>query len=486
MHGESADIAKIRVEPTTTPTVSSPVVVASLYTEATGLSGKSTGDDDVSTHVEVIGSMLRVYITSQNDLKVLMAKINVGVYDEVIYGLTPDENKATFDAMMALWDKFPIVDPNADTSPASNAEVNDVSTINHHVHGLSYLTAATTKSILDPQATAVNEAPVLYAGAAGGVTSIPIKGKANFCYVKSNNVCEGVDLSIPMKVVQTTSSRFENTLYGYFIGKWIAFPVVEYYVRNNWAKYGLTRLMMNSKGFFFFKFDSNKGLEDVLENGPWMIRNSPIILKKWTMNTSLFKEELNRIPVWVKIHDVPLQVFYEDVIIKADEVLKESITMGIPMPEGMGFSKETVRVEYEWKPPRCDQCKIFGHVYDQCPKNASTTPTIYLNNDGFQMATWQPIKPKVRFETKDHGNSSKNKAPSLANDGPSRNRVPKVSTSAKVSQNNSKSHLKLSGEDVDSDEKVEVVYDESANLLKSTKTRASTSTTSDFQKTLFV
>ncbi|GJS19258.1 zinc knuckle CX2CX4HX4C containing protein [Tanacetum coccineum] len=71
-------------------------------------------------------------------------------------------------------------------------------------------------------------------------------------------------------------------------------------------------IMMNSKGFFFFKFDTSKGLEDVLETGPWMIRNSFIILKKWTINTSPLKEELTRIPIWVKIHDIPLQVFSED------------------------------------------------------------------------------------------------------------------------------------------------------------------------------
>ncbi|GJU16088.1 zinc knuckle CX2CX4HX4C containing protein, partial [Tanacetum coccineum] len=92
----------------------------------------------------------------------------------------------------------------------------------------------------------------------------------------------------------------------------IAFPIIEYYVRNNCGKYGLTRIMMNSKGFFFFKFDTSKGLEDVLEARPWMIHNSLIILKKWTVNTSLLKEELTRILVWVKIHDVPLQVFSED------------------------------------------------------------------------------------------------------------------------------------------------------------------------------
>ncbi|GKC17967.1 zinc knuckle CX2CX4HX4C containing protein [Tanacetum coccineum] len=78
------------------------------------------------------------------------------------------------------------------------------------------------------------------------------------------------------------------------------------------AKHGPKRIMMNSKGFFFFKFDSRAGLEAVLEGGPWLIRKSLIILKKWSMDTRLLKEELTRIPIWVKLHDVPIQVFEED------------------------------------------------------------------------------------------------------------------------------------------------------------------------------
>lgn len=46
------------------------------------------------------------------------------------------------------------------------------------------------------------------------------------------------------------------------------------------GKYGMQKIMMNAKGFFFFKFSTEKGVEDVLENGPWMIRNVPIILDK--------------------------------------------------------------------------------------------------------------------------------------------------------------------------------------------------------------
>ncbi|GJR79625.1 hypothetical protein Tco_0150410 [Tanacetum coccineum] len=98
----------------------------------------------------------------------------------------------------------------------------------------------------------------------------------------------------------------------------------------------------------------------------------------------------------------------------------------VSLPKGLRFSKKIIRVEYEWKPPRCEQCKIFGHIYDQCPNNAMATYTVDMTNDGFQpmvnkrksgktgfnnnhynrsgvnggKAVGQPIKPKFKYEPK--------------------------------------------------------------------------------------
>ncbi|GJV76071.1 hypothetical protein Tco_1507655 [Tanacetum coccineum] len=92
------------------------------------------------------------------------------------------------------------------------------------------------------------------------------------------------------------------------------------------------------------------------------------------MDTRLLKEELTRIPIWVKLHDVPIQVFKEDGIsliatfIEAD--LVDVITIGIPFLSEYGFTKETIRVEYEWRPPRCDIYNLsmsnsFSALYDE-------------------------------------------------------------------------------------------------------------------------
>ncbi|PWA82953.1 zinc knuckle CX2CX4HX4C [Artemisia annua] len=156
---------------------------------------------------------------------------------------------------------------------------------------------------------ALKQPPTSYASA---TSNEPKQHTSNFRRLECNMKANGVDLSIPMKVVEEVNTRFENTLYGYFLGQRLAFPVVDYYVRNAWGKFGIHKVMMNAKGFFFFKFNSKKGVDDVLENGPWLIRNVPIILKPWTLNTNLLKEDLTNIPVWVKFHDVPLAMFSDN------------------------------------------------------------------------------------------------------------------------------------------------------------------------------
>ncbi|GKD37583.1 hypothetical protein Tco_1257790 [Tanacetum coccineum] len=90
----------------------------------------------------------------------------------------------------------------------------------------------------------INVKPIFYAGAAGLQSSVSIKGNANFRSLVSDNVYDGVDISISVKVVETISIRLEHTLYGYFIGKRLPFPVPKVAARS--SKNGNTRGVTNS------------------------------------------------------------------------------------------------------------------------------------------------------------------------------------------------------------------------------------------------
>ncbi|XP_022032208.1 uncharacterized protein LOC110933287 [Helianthus annuus] len=238
----------------------------------------------------------------------------------------------------------------------------------------------------------------------------------------SVEIVKDADVVIPRKVVRKVQEKFENVLYGYFLGNRLPFPVVEYYAKNMWSKYGFSKLMMNSDGFFFFKFDSKEGMAKVLEGGPWLIRKVPLFLNVWSPSVSLKKEGIKSIPVWVKMFNVPISVYTDDglsllaskigtpkrldgytadmcadswgrsrfaralIEIDADNELKDHIVVAIPKLDDDGYITEKVKVEYEWQPQRCSLCYIFGHNDQTCAKNVQNKAKhVVIDEDGFTM-----------------------------------------------------------------------------------------------------
>ncbi|GJR56605.1 putative reverse transcriptase domain-containing protein [Tanacetum coccineum] len=121
-------------------------------------------------------------------------------------------------------------------------------------------------------------------------------------------------------------------------GNGVAYFVVDDYVKNSWSKYGLVKSMLNSSnGLFFFKFSYKDGMDAMLENGPWFIRNTPFILKMWNSD------------------------------------------------------------DYEWKPSGCLSDKVFGYVLDECPKKIVLNMLKNLKNPR-QAIRGVPIGPKVGFK----------------------------------------------------------------------------------------
>ncbi|GJS47217.1 beta-caryophyllene synthase [Tanacetum coccineum] len=192
----------------------------------------------------------------------------------------------------------------------------------------------------------------------------------------------GIDVVVPVESICAISDRFANTTYGFFLGKKVAYPVFANYVRNTWEKYGFARSMFNSStSLFSFQFSSIEGLDAMLENDPWFIQNNPRILKKWHPDENLLKEDVSTIPVWVKLHGVPVTAFSDDglsviatklvmIELRADVELKDNIVVAMPRIKGEDHYTCNVRVKYEWKPLRCSSCKIFRHIHEDCPKNS--------------------------------------------------------------------------------------------------------------------
>ncbi|GJV60156.1 hypothetical protein Tco_1466256 [Tanacetum coccineum] len=229
--------------------------------------------------------------------------------------------------------------------------------------------------------------------------------------LRNTEVVEGATVAIPYDAVEEVISRFANTLYGYFIGKRLAFPLVENYVKNTWAKFGLKRVMLDDS-FFLFQFETKEGMESVIKNGPWLIRLVPLFLNVWTPNIVLKKEEIRNAPVWVKLRHVPIVANSEEglslitmqlgkpimldsytsnmclrswgrkeyaralIEVSSDKELMESIIISIPKSDWKGHTLATIDI-------------------DLCPKRPKDVEPVKGNNDdGFTKVKRKKNKPK--------------------------------------------------------------------------------------------
>ncbi|GJV91819.1 cytokinin dehydrogenase 3-like protein [Tanacetum coccineum] len=83
--------------------------------------------------------------------------------------------------------------------------------------------------------------------------------------------------------------------------------------------------------------------------------------------------------------------------LRADVELKDAIMVSMPKLVGEGFYTCTIRVKYEWKPPMCACCKVFGHVQDKYPKNIGLNVVKNLKNPS-QAPRGILVCPKVGFK----------------------------------------------------------------------------------------
>ncbi|KAL4589217.1 hypothetical protein LXL04_002122 [Taraxacum kok-saghyz] len=191
---------------------------------------------------------------------------------------------------------------------------------------------------------------------------------------------------------------------------------------------------------------TNEGMKHVLEGGHVMINGIPLFFRRWQPGINLTKDIHDKVPVWVKIHDIPLEAW------KVEGIGRIASMIGVPLDmdtyttemcmERRGrcsYAKvlieisanhpweenievhtwdlvnktpvsHTLSLDYSWVPTRCDLCKVYDHSKSTCPQQIFTTkdtpnppnpdPVVnnkhQSNNVGFTMVMGKGNKSRTR------------------------------------------------------------------------------------------
>ncbi|KAJ6938058.1 hypothetical protein NC651_004679 [Populus alba x Populus x berolinensis] len=216
-------------------------------------------------------------------------------------------------------------------------------------------------------------------------------------------------LKISEELLLDNSSQWTRCMIGFFPGFRMPFHAVNSIASRAWRSYGLENVMTTSNGFIIFRFNTEDAMHAVLEKGPWMFGGKNIILQQWHPRFQFDKNKISTIPVWIRLHGLPFPLWSKQGLslaasmvgrpLSCDELTygctrleyaRLCVEVDASLPFVHNFDIEsplsntpiTVTVEYEWKPQRCEKCKVFGHSCVALLHNIKET--IAATNDSLQ------------------------------------------------------------------------------------------------------
>ncbi|XP_074266067.1 uncharacterized protein LOC141588528 [Silene latifolia] len=179
---------------------------------------------------------------------------------------------------------------------------------------------------------------------------------------------------------------WKNSVYGFVLGANPPVEVVEGFLRRLWATYPIDKVSFCANGIFLVRFKTSAAKDQILRHGHFLFDNKPLIVREWTADVTLEKEEVKEVPVWVKILNLPLKFWGKCLpriagllgkFVRCDEATEAKTRLGFarvmidvpfgkPIPDDVKFmdtdgSVVSLKVEFEWKPLLCTQCKGIGH-----------------------------------------------------------------------------------------------------------------------------
>nr|GEZ27004.1 hypothetical protein [Tanacetum cinerariifolium] len=199
----------------------------------------------------------------------------------------------------------------------------------------------------------------------------------------------------------------------------------------------VSKLENGNRRISFSTEESEEGMKKVLESGPWMIQNVPLVLNIWEPGIWLTKTEPSSIPIWVYVYNIPLELCNGNGIGKIMSGVGKPLLMDkmtreqcLKKASKMDFARVLVEVsaeddlpnvieieypplgnrplcieddlpnvieikypplgnrplrigmlevKYQWRPPLCTHYKIFGHSTLSCKFRPRTDDEIATN-----------------------------------------------------------------------------------------------------------
>ncbi|XP_019159702.1 PREDICTED: uncharacterized protein LOC109156316 [Ipomoea nil] len=202
---------------------------------------------------------------------------------------------------------------------------------------------------------------------------------------------EGVPVvRLPKALREELIKPWKNALIVKHLGKPVGFSLFQQRMTRIWNLQGRAEFIDIGKGWYVLRFQLQTDCMHVLVDGPWKLFNNYVVARRWKPNFNPSREKVEKMAVWVRLPEFPVELFREDVIklvlqqvgtpLKIDNTTagvergnfaRAAVEVDIskPLVALVQVHEEIQKVEYEGLHIICFDCGEVGHRTSACPKN---------------------------------------------------------------------------------------------------------------------
>ncbi|KAL2897076.1 hypothetical protein RDABS01_038859 [Bienertia sinuspersici] len=201
-------------------------------------------------------------------------------------------------------------------------------------------------------------------------------------------------VTIDMDDIEDEITYWSSAMICFVLGANPPLPVMSGFCNRIWGKKGLDKVSMVGRGLFLVRFNTLEQCHKALTGDPQFFDYKPLIMKQWSPDIELHKENVKTVPIWIRMPNLDLKYWGQGCLHKLGDIIGttlkvDNVTMNKDrlsyarilveveldkeLPDYIRFQNEKglpvqQNIEYEWIPTFCIVCKKYGHPSDKCHK----------------------------------------------------------------------------------------------------------------------
>ncbi|XP_009610495.1 uncharacterized protein [Nicotiana tomentosiformis] len=182
----------------------------------------------------------------------------------------------------------------------------------------------------------------------------------------------------------------------YVLGAHPPYAIIKGYIKRMWSKHGISQIVMLKNGIILVRFETEAAKNEVLQGSIFHLDNKPFIVKAWNSDMEFSKEEIQTVPIWIKLPGFDFKYWSPKGLRKIGSLVGKplmvdqntetgvglnfarllvEVGLDTKLPDIMIFRNEKgqmieQRVVYDRRPTLCKFCHQYGHDNADCMKKS--------------------------------------------------------------------------------------------------------------------